>query len=214
MTEENRNKDQVVIGKITEISQNYVTVNTLEWGLVTIKRGENWDCGVSWAGFIKHLKIGDKVDILCTHKTDTPQKPLYGFYTLGSLLSSPARDSRAVARNEQLMNFIENPKQEAVVIDYWYFNNPFHTETPATHIKCWSPVWKNIEFDNYEHIPLRHNDIIVIEKIFSNTLDYYVIENKTLTQERQRIINDVLLCDFNDVERQKILLYPAKAKQK
>ncbi|MFQ6778359.1 MAG: hypothetical protein ACLRFI_03665 [Alphaproteobacteria bacterium] len=111
------------------------------------------------------------------------------------------------------MNFVENPKQEAVVIDYWYFNNKdtYYDGRPATHIKCWSPVWKEIAFDTYSHFPLRYNDIIVIKKI---PFGYDIVENKTLTQERQQIIKDVLLRDFNDVERQKILLYQANTNQK
>ncbi len=218
---------QIVIGTITELAPNHVVVNTLEYGYITIKRDENWDGGVCW-DFTKRLKPGDQVDILRTYKNNLTQKPSYGFYGLGTLLNSPARNPNEIAYNKKLMDFIEKKEQEAVVIDYWYSNDKYNSQ-PMTHIKCWNPVWKEIEFYTNSHIPLRYNDVIIIKKytksvdyyaVENKTLtqakyvDYYVVENKTLTQERQQIIKDVLLRDFNDVERQKILLYQANTNQK
>lgn len=215
MAEENC-KDRVVIGKIITVLKNHLIINTLEYGTINIEREKNWAGGVYWEGFTKCLRPGDNVDVLC-------EKSRYGFYALGSLLNSPARASKeVVAQNNKIMDFINQPKQEAIVIDYWYFDDNNHSFAKkchygcaqATHIKCWGTVWKEVEFNTHSHIPLRYNDVIIIEKLLSGIkpFDYQVVENKTLREERQKIVDNVLLRDFNNIERQKLLQYKENQK--
>ena len=103
------------------------------------------------------------------------------------------------------MSFINQPRQDSVVKDYWYFSN-----NQRTHVKCWNPVWKEIEFDSYNHIPLRYNDVITVEK--DGDSDYRFIKNKTLEEETSSVINNVLLRDFDEAERQQLYLTVWKLK--
>lgn len=190
-------QNKVVVGTIVKKSYTNSLINAItiksELGTITIERGKNWDGGIYWEGkWCQGLKVGDQVDLIQDGKR-------YGFYQLGSLLDSPARKEEEQRKIKKIMNFINQPRQDAVVKDYWYFD---HNE--RTHVKCWNPVWKEIEFESYNHIPLRYNDVISLEK--DGDSGYRFIENKTLKEETNNVINNVLLRDFDEAERKQLYL--------
>ena len=109
--------------------------------------------------------------------------------------------NKCIIRNitqEKIDALINNPRQDAVVLDYYYIDN-----NCRTYIRCWTPVWKEIEFNTSDHIPLRYNDVITIEKLESGR--YYVVENKTLTEEKEKVIKNKLLAGFTDAEVNRVL---------
>lgn len=186
-------QDKVVVGTIVKKNYNKSLTIQSEWGTITIERGKNWDGGIDWEGkWCQGLGVGDKVDLIQFGER-------YGFYMLGSLLDSPARGEDEQRKTKKIMSFINQPRQDSVVKDYWYFSN-----NQRTHVKCWNPVWKEIEFDSYNHIPLRYNDVITVEK--DGDSDYRFIKNKTLEEETSSVINNVLLRDFDEAERQQLYL--------
>lgn len=113
----------------------------------------------------------------------------------------PGSKQHSFLRNitqEKIDALINNPRQDAVVLDYYYIDN-----NCRTYIRCWTPVWKEIEFNASDHIPLRYNDVITIEKLESGR--YYVVENKTLTEENEKVIKNKLLAGFTDAEVNRLL---------
>ncbi len=192
-------QDKVVVGTIVKKNYNKSLTIQSELGTITIERGKNWDGGIDWEGkWCQGLGVGDKVDLIQFGER-------YGFYMLGSLLDSPARGEEEQRKTKKIMSFINQPRQDSVVKDYWYFSN-----NQRTHVKCWNPVWKEIEFDSYNHIPLRYNDVITVEK--DGDSDYRFIKNKTLEEETSSVINNVLLRDFDEAERQQLYLTVWKLK--
>ena len=134
-----------------------------------------------------NFDIGTKFDMVCTYAPLALQY-FYKLYPLGSVKGSPA----------WIENYIKNPRQDAVVKNFWYFD-----DNQCTHIECWSPVWKDFVFEVKEHIPLRYHDVITIKGFGKGS--YYFVKNKTFEEETKAVIDNKLLAGFSEESRNTIL---------
>ena len=137
-----------------------------------------------------NFDIGTKFDMVCTYAPLALQY-FYKLYPLGSVKGSPA----------WIENYIKNPRQDAVVKNFWYFDYNRHT-----HIECWSPVWKNVILVENGHVPLRYLDVITLERWGKGPYyNYSFIKNKTFEEETKTVINNKLLAGFSEELRNTIL---------
>jgi len=200
---DNKNGKHVVIGTVVEKSHDRISITCPEYGCIVIDRHSNWDGGVSWESYVPTLRIGEKVDLLCdiSQNGDFSHNH-YGFYTLGSLLSSPAH--KDAVQPDKVMDFINRPQQEAFVKAVVYQDN-------NTYIDCWSPVWKKIEFQEPGYFSAKRGDTLIIERKViaqdnvSVTYKFNLVRNKTLEDEQTAWINKTL-SGFTDAERNRVLI--------
>ena len=77
-----------------------------------------------------------------------------------------------------------------------------------THVECWSPVWKEIEFDTHR-IDVRRGDRLTLtrtKKANTSQYDYYIKENHSVKQIIQNVGIDEILKDFDKADRNRLLI--------
>ena len=182
MAQKNQENKAVMTATVIAIDdkEKLITVSCTGHGRVVIDADDYWYS-------LGDFDIGTKFDMVCDMLA---LRYLYRLYPLGSVKGSPA----------WMENFIKNPEQDAVVKNFWYFD-----ENKRTHIECWSPVWKNIEFTEAGHVPLRYNDVITVKRCNENPYNYRVVKNKTLEEETKAVIDNKLLAGFTEGMRNVVL---------
>ena len=159
------------------------------WGRFFTKR---FDGSIYWDGWRTKYKPGDVIPVLRQKRGNTC------VYMTGFDL----------CRAEQkLRDFIDQEKQDAVVTGCMQFQPTGFNEN-RTHVECWSPVWKEIEFDTHR-IDVRRGDRLTLtrtKKANTSQYDYYIKENHSVKQIIQNVGINEILKDFNEAERNKILI--------
>ena len=171
-------------------SDTGVTLTHPKWGQFTTKR---FDGSIDWDGaWRKNLKPGDKIPVYREKRGNT-----YAYMTCFELRTS----------QERLMDFINQEKQDAVVTGCMQFQPTGFNEN-RTHVECWSPVWKEIEFDTHR-IDVRRGDRLTLtrtKKANTSQYDYYIKENHSVKQIIQNVGIDEILKDFDKADRNRLLI--------
>lgn len=160
------------------------------WGEFFTKR---FDGSIYWDGeWRKNLKPGDVIPVLRQKRGNT-----YAYMTGFDLHAS----------EEKLRDFINQEKQDAVVTGCMQFQPTGFNEN-RTHVECWSPVWKEIEFDT-NRIDVQRGDRLTLtrtKKANTSQYNYYIKENLSVKQIIQNVGIDEILKDFNEADRNRLLI--------
>ena len=160
------------------------------WGTFFTKR---FDGSIDWDGaWRKNLKAGDVIPVSREKRGD-----VYAYATGFEMRHA----------KEKLRDFINQEKQDAVVTGCMQFQPRGFNEN-RTHVECWSPVWKKIEFDTHR-IDVQRGDRLTLtrtKKANTSQYDYYIKENLSVKQIIQNVGIDEILKDFNEADRNRLLI--------
>lgn len=159
------------------------------WGMFFTKR---FDGSIDWDGWRTKHKPGDVIPVLRQERGDT-----YAYMTGFDLHT----------REEKLRDFIDQKEQDAVVTGCMQFQPTGFNEN-RTHVECWSPVWKQIEFDT-PRIDVRRGDRLTLtrkQRANTSQYDYYIKENHSVKQIIQNVGINEILNDFNKADRNRLLI--------
>ena len=106
-------------------------------------------------------------------------------------------------RSNEILDFIKQPQQDAVVVSVIPTNNPF----AVLELECFSPVWKKFYYSVTTMQDIHRGDILTFSRKGNHLggYEYKFIDNKTVNQIRQDGI-DKILSGFNAEERQYLML--------
>lgn len=177
--------------------------------IVSIERNSNGQ----WVMFAQSQKDGRlNFSQSVTKNDDFPYKSChvgdmveYAHWKNGSvgLLRNVTEDS-----NKKIKKFINQEKQDAVVTGCIQIPSRIVEAEPKTFVKCWSPVWKEIEFTT-NRIDIQRGDRLTLTRTKSdNTSEYYyyIKENHTVNKIIQDVGIGEILKSFNEAERDRILI--------
>lgn len=110
---------------------------------------------------------------------------------------------KQTVRAKQILDFIKQPQQDAVVVSVIPTNNPF----AVLELECFSPVWKKFYYSVTTMQDIHRGDILTFSRKENHLggYDYKFIDNKTVNQIRQNGI-DKILSDFNKQERHLLMI--------
>ena len=159
------------------------------WGRFFTKR---FDGSIYWDGWRKKHKPGDVIPVLRQKRGNTC------VYMTGFDLCKA---------EQKLRDFIDQEKQDAVVTGCMQFQPTGFNEN-RTHVECWSPVWKEIKFDT-PRIDVQRGDRLTLtrtKKANTSQYNYYIKENLSVKQIIQNVGIDEILKDFNEADRNRLLI--------
>lgn len=173
---------------ILSIDDSGVWLENDLWGRFFTKR---FDGSIYWDGWRTIHKPGDVIPVFRQKRGNTCT------YMTGFDLHTA---------EEKLRDFINQEKQDAVVTGCIQFQ-PRGFEN-LTHVECWSPVWKEIEFDT-RRIDVQRGDRLTLtrtKRANTSQYDYYIKENHSVKQIIQNVGINEILKDFNEADRNRLLL--------
>ncbi len=171
---------------ILSIDDSGVWLENDLWGKFFTKR---FDGSISWnSEWRKNLKPGDVIPVLRQKRGKTC------VYMTGFELHTT---------REKLMDYINMPKQEAVVTSVVQVQRDLKTQVSA-----YSPVWKTIYYESsYGMMDVQRGDIVVFSRKKKGDFDYEyrLVENKTQEEIKNKGIAKILN-DFTEADRTRLLI--------
>lgn len=159
------------------------------WGRFFTHR---FDGSIYWDGWCEKHKPGDVIPVLRQKRGNTC------VYMTGFDLCKA---------EQKLRDFINQEKQDAVVKSVIYRHN---INSPKIEIRACSPVWKEIYYESYGigQIEVQRGDIVTFSRELNKkgVYEYHLCQNKTSEEVTNDGINNKILKDFTEAERNKLLL--------